>query len=911
MDLHIYRNSQDRWRDLRKAALERGAVLATNAVTIDELVERLTPGLETATVAQRWVLVEKALGLSAPGPADGAIVRYTQEALAELKGAGVRPEELRGAGSDDLAKVLEEYNRLMRASGLTDPQDRLWTAAARVREGPPWMDRFEKAVIHAIYDLNDASFALLHNLIDRLPGGGVVMLFNTTANIKPTQFAEWTWRRFIQDESLADKTFPDFVRPSGPAKDLLERLFVLDPARFTTALRADGAVQVLQCAGRYGEAEIIGDEIARLLDSGADPNDIAVVVRHIDIYGEMIEDVFTRYGVPHSFETGVPLLRIPFIKYWLAVLDLVSSDRTRDAMTRVLSSAYFEPRLSNVEPALCEIGYIDRRRASASALAARRKHSLAPMLQRFETFLDGLGKAAGRPREFLSRLQPPATLTDRDRQAWKVLSEEIEAIDGLVGEVSFERFARLASEIAGLRTIDRFSSRPAPPGIPRVRVMRPAALGYSSYRWIFAPGFTDGEIPAAARINPLLPDATVRALNAAIRPRHVMTAAARNRREPLYLFMMLDSATEGVRLTRPGSSLEGEPQPPSFYVSEILRHYESPPVEVRTSAPRRGPGSALREAARAWRNGLLSEQQARGALGDDLVRRILLERRGVERADLGSGALAVDAAWSPSELNALASCPFVFLARHRLKLRPIPTPDLETPLSELGALAHEILREFHGEPVPRSEEAARILMHDIIVRHLAPVDIYGQGLRVFMDAAAWKIRRPQLVEALLEYVKFAVEDARDGFETETEYLDAALPPAKLGAITLAGRPDHVAVRRDGGKITAIRIDDFKYSAWSGNLGRQLKESFQIPVYAYLAAKALKAEPSTSMEGRYVLLRSPSTPVVAQQMDAASMDDVRRRIEGLIEKVESGRLHADPADRQTCERCEYRRLCRIE
>ena len=47
----------------------------------------------------------------------------------------------------------------------------------------------------------------------------------------------------------------------------------------------------------------------------------------------MIEDVFSRYGIPHQFETGVPLLRVPFIKYWFALLDLVSSDREVSNLT--------------------------------------------------------------------------------------------------------------------------------------------------------------------------------------------------------------------------------------------------------------------------------------------------------------------------------------------------------------------------------------------------------------------------------------------------------------------------------------------------------------------------------------------------------------------------------------------------
>src|SRR5881296_2364868 len=52
MDLHVYRNSQDRWHDLRSAARERGAVLALNAVTLDELVERAIDEIGDGTRAK-------------------------------------------------------------------------------------------------------------------------------------------------------------------------------------------------------------------------------------------------------------------------------------------------------------------------------------------------------------------------------------------------------------------------------------------------------------------------------------------------------------------------------------------------------------------------------------------------------------------------------------------------------------------------------------------------------------------------------------------------------------------------------------------------------------------------------------------------------------------------------------------
>jgi hypothetical protein len=163
---------------------------------------------------------------------------------------------------------------------------------------------------------------------------------------------------------------------------------------------------------------------------------------------------------------------------------------------------------------------------------------------------------------------------------------------------------------------------------------------------------------------------------------------------------------------------------------------------------------------------------------------------------------------------------------------------------------------------------------------------------------------------LNEYVNFAVRDALEGFETQLKYLDSPLPAAQLGQVLLSGRPDHVALHRTGGHVDAIRVDDFKYSAASPSTARLLKDSFQIPVYTYLAAQALAASQTVRMEGRYLLLRSPGNPVVSYFIDAAVFDDVRNRIESLMTNVRGGKFHPDPLDKQDCMDCEYRRLCRL-
>src|SRR5690348_9978071 len=104
MDLHVYRNSQDRWHDLKAAARQRGAVLALNAVTLTELIQRLTPDVTTPTPGQCLAILRSAADNTFPNS-----LRYAYDAVTDLKGSRVRPDELRAAGAEFLAEVLTHY----------------------------------------------------------------------------------------------------------------------------------------------------------------------------------------------------------------------------------------------------------------------------------------------------------------------------------------------------------------------------------------------------------------------------------------------------------------------------------------------------------------------------------------------------------------------------------------------------------------------------------------------------------------------------------------------------------------------------------------------------------------------------------------------------------------------------------
>src|SRR5262249_61405453 len=138
--------------------------------------------------------------------------------------------------------------------------------------------------------------------------------------------------------------------------------------------------------------------------------------------------------------------------------------------------------------------------------------------------------------------------------------------------------------------------------------------------------------------SPWVADETLEATNRRVRLGRLMTSRDRNRTEPLYLFMILDSAARRATLTYPGSTLEGEIISPSIYVGEIARHY-APSVGVVGEAPLqpRGQGEWLTRVADEWRCGRISEERARQLLGDEVLERAKAESRGSARGGIGRG----------------------------------------------------------------------------------------------------------------------------------------------------------------------------------------------------------------------------------------------------------------------------------
>ncbi len=85
----------------------------------------------------------------------------------------------------------------------------------------------------------------------------------------------------------------------------------------------------------YGEIEDAARRIAGEIESGTAPEEIALILRDLSPYTDIIPDVFQRFGIPYYFRRGTPSVAYPPVKALLALLSFpqnMSRDRLCDLL---------------------------------------------------------------------------------------------------------------------------------------------------------------------------------------------------------------------------------------------------------------------------------------------------------------------------------------------------------------------------------------------------------------------------------------------------------------------------------------------------------------------------------------------------------------------------------------------------
>jgi ATP-dependent helicase/DNAse subunit B len=585
------------------------------------------------------------------------------------------------------------------------------------------------------------------------------------------------------------------------------------------------ALRLLEGGGERAELELVAQEIVRLLEQGCPPEEIAVLVRVPGMELDLLEEVFTSYGVPFTLQRRRPLGDTAIGAALLGLLrcvpgtDGVDAGELGDLMAWLRAPGLLEhPRMADW------LELTARRSGALNAAQARAiweaRHWPLEAIERL-TEAQGRGPAALLERTARElywlfcapRRRVAPVLEDQSREEAGALAAGRRAL----GEL--RELSRIASELAPAganelaRTLEQVqiaSGENAAPGA--VAVLDPLALRARRVRALFVCGLQEGVFPARARPQPLLAEDERRRL-AEVSGLRLGEPADALAAERYLLYAAVSRPQERLFLSWHAADDDGQAASRSLFVDDVCDLFAASLSEMRARRPLGAvDGMPI--------NGSAPAASVDRALHDERLLAGLRER-----------------VWSASSLESWIGCPTRWFVERMLS--PGALESDPEPLAR-GALAHAALRDTleglrretgSARLTPRSLPRARVLLEEALVANEPqhPLSVAAERRatvrrrlqadlnRYLAHAAA--AESPLEPEHLELGFGFAADDAR-GEESDLPTLDLG------GGLRLRGRIDRVDTNGDGDAV----VYDYK-GARAPAGARWLKDAnLQVALY---------------------------------------------------------------------------------
>lgn len=740
--------------------LSEQGVRAANDVEIDALVaQAMARAVEQRRVSQRFAALERSLGFR----------RALRDAVLELRTGGISVDDVRagaphGSPAEDVAPVLEEYERLLAARKLADPAAVFRVAIAHFEREAPFVLDGITAIVPWL-DTRGLAGELLRRLLARGAclldvdtGRGLAApehLLATPARDESAREAAsllaWAAGDVLPDETLVDRTLVDVdlfaaATPSEELREVFRR--------------------VLAEGHRWDEVEIVA----------TDP----------DTYGIALDALCQRLGFGATMLRGLPLARTRIgraLERWCVWLeDGLPADVLRQALeageiggsTDGVSSGALARELRRLgigwgreryDAAVARLdggetlSHVRRREDESDEEFAARRSALERVTKALATLLRGILDATPVVPERGSDEPERATCASLAHAALRWLA--LVPIHGQAEAQTVERLredlttlaaieqpatsfatamAELREALAEVRAWPLITSERKPwssaGGMPHLTDISHA--GTTARPRVFVVGMDVERTAGSATQDPLLPDST----RAAVAADRLATSVERRATRAWVNGAALASLRGRVTLSYATSAnLDGReagPSPILLQVWRLLRRdaslsYEGLREQLRppmSAVPlRRGGelhGIALLDARDVWLDALTDgallldgsvavrsayPMLAAGLAAYDAARGLMLT---AHHGLVPAAGLLLDPAAranreiSPSSLETLSKCPLSWFYRYGLSLYepddPEYDPDRWLDALERGSLLHEIYEAFTREYRDRQAE---------------------------------------------------------------------------------------------------------------------------------------------------------------------------------------------------------------
>jgi ATP-dependent helicase/nuclease subunit B len=761
-------------------------------------------------------------------------------------------------------------------------------------------------------------------------------------------------------------------RGAGTAAGLahLSQYLFVDNAQISD--QADGLL-VIEGPGIVGEVRMVARAIKTQLNAGIPAESILVAIRNLSTYADLIDETFVEYGIPFELDAALSLSRVPVVAGLLKATAIAYGGYQFADVSALLRSTLFRPGwpelVADSESPLAAdmlLRQLNEPRGRDSILNAASRwaaappvpledeeaeksqqsqiHELAkrclPFLQRFFALWDdapklaafdihvgwytALTKQLGWPEDDPALQQFHADLAgwaERElriapKQTWK-----------------HEEFLDRLSELAALANRPRSTAAPG-----QVRVLSADSSAGLSYDHFYLLGLGERGFPDLSG-RPSLYDEGERAAFRGF-GLDLDVAVERLPAEKLLFLRLVNGARQSVTLSYPATDEKGQ----ELLAGSFLRTIRDDLFSVKTS----GQSVIAHERRTMLTDGLdtdeplsVAEQRVRYARPDgggslsnpDLtshmaaVQRMSLQRYG--KSDFGpfDGMLTnavvrketlhrfgSDKSLSPTALEAYISCPFKFFAGRVLKLAKIEEPSEEIEAHRRGSAYHRALTRLHrGNRQPA--DPGKLLSEELAIA----IGEYAERAGSRTTRILWQLELERLQRSAVNYTAQTEQHRSDWSEfgrPRTEFLEEPYEViVEVGGnrMKLGGRIDRIDVIETDAGVVGFLVVDYKTgrgSNYTKNAVQRL-EQLQLAVYALAAEQWLgDAEPL----GLLYWLPLDKGPKVALGGDKLKWTEFRRRLElwliELSEHIRAGEFPLKPRSDDSCNYCDYKRMCRI-
>jgi len=420
----------------------------------------------------------------------------------------------------------------------------------------------------------------------------------------------------------------------------------------------------------YGEIEDAARRIAGEIETGTAPDQIALILRDLSLYTDIIPDVFQRFGIPYHFRRGTPAAAHPPVKALLALLAFPQTF-SRDRLCDLL-----------IMPGLQWPG-LDAEARQTLVQDIRLKEP--PRLRRLPKELTGFFP----PLKFAERVQSII------QQHGLELPEEVQTLIQELSEASdpslpMERMVSLFEELLDNVTLRDETGTES--GVWILNPMDAAGLRFDS---VYLAGMDDRTFPQIPKADALLNSTERQALRAFLTERKIPcprlalseTGAALIQEEILFL-TAISAAGERLTLSYTRTGADGKEHAPGEFFERMRGLTETDQPQLGASFHTILPPEFCRAEDEV--------RQTNAQCGAGFQPALIHNKKEQDESLLHIQQwLKKNPEFSATALESLARNRFVYFLEKVLSIRPDLTHEDDTAPMDRGVVIHDILEQVY------------------------------------------------------------------------------------------------------------------------------------------------------------------------------------------------------------------------